>query len=328
MSSPALAYLVAQPGRDDEQSVPVHGHLFLGRECSGIDHDHRFLIDDASVSRAHAEVHLDSGQDQAWLVDRSTNGTWLNGARVERSQPVRIMPGDRVQVGPVEFQFFSRHFSAPTEADARRTVRNVHMSELAMVVGDIVSFSSVCEYTDGAVLLETTDRVYSCLRKLLTLRRGTLSNYVGDAFFATWEPENAAEGAATAVGFALDAVAAVREIAPSLPLRDPEGSPIRMGFGIGWGRAAVSMMAGAVVTVLGDATNVTFRLSGIASRSGWPDVIVTDAVHDLTMDTFSYAGPVEIEVKGRAGKVRVFGVARTGQAINWPGRTTDAGPVP
>ena len=52
-----------------------------------------------------------------------------------------------------------------------------------------------------------------------------------------------------------------------------------MGFGIGAGRAAVSMMAGAIVTVLGDATNVTFRLSGIASRSGWPDVVVTAAVH-------------------------------------------------
>ena len=58
-------------------------------------------------------------QDQAWLVDRSTNGTWLNGARMERSVPVQIMPGDRVQVGPIEFQFLSRHFSVPTEVDAQ-----------------------------------------------------------------------------------------------------------------------------------------------------------------------------------------------------------------
>ena len=78
-----------------------------------------------SVSRTHAELHLDPGQDQAWLVDRSTNGTWLNGARMERSVPVQIMPGDRVQVGPVEFQFFSRQFSVPAEVDPRRTVRNV-----------------------------------------------------------------------------------------------------------------------------------------------------------------------------------------------------------
>jgi adenylate cyclase len=323
----ALAYLIAQPGLDDEQSVPIRDHLFIGRECSGIDHDHRFVIDDVSVSRAHAEVHLDTGQDQAWLVDRSTNGTWLNGARVARSEPVRIMPGDRVQVGPVEFQFFSHHFSAPSDADPRRTVRNLRMSELVMVAGDIVSFSSVSEYTDGAVLLESTDRVYSCLRKLLSARRGSLSNYVGDAFFATWEPENGPEGAATAVAFALDAVAAVQEIAPSLPLRDPDGAPIRMGFGVGSGRAGVSMMAGAIVTVLGDATNVTFRLSGIASRSGWPDVMVTGAVHDLTADGFSFAGPAEIAVKGRASKVSVFGVAPRGHTISWPVGGSEVGPV-
>ena len=79
MTMGALAYLIAWPGGDDERSIPVRGHLFVGRECDGIDDDHCFLIDDASVSRSHLELHLDTGQDQAWLVDRSTNGTWLNG---------------------------------------------------------------------------------------------------------------------------------------------------------------------------------------------------------------------------------------------------------
>lgn len=235
---------------------------------------------------------------------------------MERSVPVQIMPGDRVQIGPVEFQFFSRHFSVPTEVDSRRTARSVYMSELVMVVGDIVSFSTVSEYTEGAVLLESIDRVYSGLRKLLGAHRGTLSNYVGDAFFATWEAGTGPEAAVSAVRFALEAAASVREIAPSLPLRDPGGEPIRMGFGIGAGRAAVSMMAGAIVTVLGDATNVTFRLSGIASRSGWPDVVVTADVHALAGEDFSFAGPAEVEVKGRASKVKVYGVAPAGQEVS------------
>ncbi len=315
MTTGALAYLIAWPGREDEQSVPVRGHLFVGRECEGIDDEHRFLIDDVSVSRSHLELHLDDGQNQAWLVDRSTNGTWLNGARMERSVPVQVLPGDRVKVGPVEFQFFSDHFSAPAAADPRQTVRDVSMSELVMVVGDVVSFSTVSEYTEGSVLLESIDRVYSGLRKLLKAYGGTLSNYVGDAFLATWETSREAGAAMAAVSFALDAAARVREIAPSLPLRDLNGEPVRMGFGVGLGRAAVSMMAGAIVTVLGDATNVTFRLSGLASRSGWTDVVVTDAVHDLTTEHFSFAGPVDVEVKGRVGKVRVFAVAPAGQII-------------
>ena len=104
-------------------------------------------------------------------------------------------------------------------------------------------------------------------------------------------------------------------MAPALPLRDPGGQPVRMGFGVGLGPAAVSMMAGAIVTVLGDATNVTFRLSGLASRSGWPDVVVTDAVQALTAERFAYSAPAEVEVKGRANRVKIYGVAPLGQAV-------------
>ena len=161
MPSAALAHLIAWPGRSEERSVPIFDHLFVGRECSGIDDEHRFLIDDGSVSRTHVELHLDPDHDHAWLTDRSTNGTRLNGARMERSVPVQIMPGDRVQVGPVEFQFFSPHFTARADVDSRQTVRRVDMGELVMAVGDIVSFSTISEYTDGAVLLQSINDLYS-----------------------------------------------------------------------------------------------------------------------------------------------------------------------
>ncbi len=309
MPSGPLAYLIASPGDDDEQSIPIHDHLFVGRECNGIDNEHRYLIEDDRVSRSHMELRLDRAQNQAWLIDRSTNGTKLNGTRIERSVPVQILPGDLVEVGSFQFQFFSRDFSVPASVDTNQTVRSVTMSDLVMSVGDIISFSTISEYTDGSVLLESIDRVYSELRKLLTAYHGTLSNYVGDAFFATWDA-GASGAAAAAVGFSLDSAARVKEIGPSLPLRDPAGEPIRMGFAVGSGPAAVSLMTGAMVTVLGDATNVTFRLSGIAGRSGWPDVVVTDAVHNLVPDRFTYSDASEVEVKGRTGRVKIYGVAR------------------
>jgi adenylate cyclase len=315
MSSGPLAYLIASPGHDNERSIPIHDHLFVGRECNGIDDQHRYLIEDDRVSRTHLEIRLNVAQDQAWLIDRSTNGTKLNGTRIERSMPVQILPGDLVEVGSIPFQFFSRDFSVPAPVDANQTIRSVTMSDLVMSVGDIISFSTISEYTDGSVLLESIDRVYSELRKLLTAYHGTLSNYVGDAFFATWDA-GASDPAAAAVGFSLDSAARVKEIGPSLPLRDPAGEPIRMGFAVGSGPAAVSLMTGAMVTVLGDATNVTFRLSGIAGRSGWPDVVVTDAVHDLVPDRFTYSDASEVEVKGRTGRVKIYGAARPGAAAS------------
>ena len=279
-------------GRDDEQSIPIHDHLFVGRECNGIDDEHRFLIEDDRVSRSHMELHLDRAQDQAWLIDRSTNGTWLNGARMERSVPVQIMPGDRVQVGPVEFQFFSRHFSVPASVDTNQTVRSVTMSELVMAVGDIVSFSTISEYTDGSVLLESIDRVYSGLRKLLSAYHGTLSNYVGDAFFATWDAGASERGRGRGRLRARRRRPSERNRRRRCRCGTRPVSPSVWGSVSGSGPAAVSMMAGAIVTVLGDATNVTFRLSGIASRSGWPDVVVTDAVHDLVAGSLPYSGAV------------------------------------
>jgi len=321
-----LAYLVAWPGSEDERSIPIVDHLFVGRECAGIDDDHRFVIDDEGVSRTHMEVRLDKEQDQAWLIDRSTNGTRLNGSRIERSVPTRIMPDDWVRVGPVELKFFSRHFSAAAGVDAKSTVRDVAMTELVMVVGDIISFSSISEYTGEVELLEGIDQLYKELRALLSVHRGTLSNYVGDAFFATWELGADPGAAASAVSFALEATARVHEIAPSLTLRDPDDRPARMGFGVGSGPAAVSLMTGAMVTVLGDATNVTFRLSGLAGRSGWSDVVVTDPVHALTADLFSFTEPAEVDVKGRTGRVKIYGVAPLGEtatvgegAISAPG---------
>jgi adenylate cyclase len=311
MPSGPLAYLIASPGRNDEQSIPIHDHLFVGRECNGIDNEHRYLIEDDRVSRNHMELRLDRAQNQAWLIDRSTNGTRLNGTRIERSVPVQILPGDLVEVGSIQFQFFSRDFSVAAPVDTNQTIRNVTMSDLVMSVGDIISFSTISEYTDGSVLLESIDRVYSELRKLLTAYHGTLSNYVGDAFFATWDA-GAPDAAAAAVGFSLDSAARVKEIGPSLALRDPAGEPIRMGFAVGSGPAAVSLMTGALVTVLGDATNVTFRLSGIAGRSGWPDVVVTDPVHNLVPDRFTYSDASEVEVKGRTGRVKIYGVTRPG----------------
>ena len=72
-------------------------------------------------------------------------------------------------------------------------------------------------------------------------------------------------------------------------------------------------MTGAMVTVLGDATNVTFRLSGLAGRSGWSDVVVTEPVHTLTADLFSFTDAAEVDVKGRTGRVKIYGVAPLGE---------------
>ena len=58
-----------------------------------------FILDAALVSRVHCQL-LALGDGELEVRDlESTNGTYVNGNRVERA---RLSPGDKVQVGRVE----------------------------------------------------------------------------------------------------------------------------------------------------------------------------------------------------------------------------------
>ena len=56
------------------------------------------VIDDANVSRKHAEVRPSGG---SWIVRDlgSTNGIKVNGRRVDPSRPQSIKPGDVIELG-------------------------------------------------------------------------------------------------------------------------------------------------------------------------------------------------------------------------------------
>jgi class 3 adenylate cyclase len=310
--------LVVAPDHAEERSVPVYDWLVVGRECAGIEERRRLLIEDPAVSRTHLELRLDFDRDQAWLTDHSTNGTRLNGQRMERSIAVRIKPGDRVRLGDAELQFRSRRFMAAAASGAPgvvqdlNTIRAIAVTDMIMVVGDIIGFSTIAEGTDDRLLLENIDRLYAELRRILSLHHGTLSNYVGDAFFATWEAEAdaASDAARAALSFAVEAAETMPRIAARLDVRDPGGGPVRMGWGVAAGPAAVSQLTGMLVTVLGDATNVAFRLSGLAGRDGRPDVLVTGAVHHATGASFAFTPPSALSVKGRSQAVEVLGASR------------------
>ena len=65
-----------------------------------------FIVDVALVSRLHCRFSLDD-KDRLDIEDLgSTNGTWVNGRKVERAP---LMAGDKVKVGRVEFAVRNEH---------------------------------------------------------------------------------------------------------------------------------------------------------------------------------------------------------------------------
>ena len=90
-------YLAVQSG-SDLVALPLHPGAItrIGRGLSADVH-----IDDASVSRRHARIVERSGR--AWLLDdRSMNGTWVNGKRVDAAI---LTNGDEIVLGRVTLRF-------------------------------------------------------------------------------------------------------------------------------------------------------------------------------------------------------------------------------
>lgn len=78
--------------------IPLRGVMSVGR-----DPRNSIAVRDASISRVHARIDCRSGL--VLLSDlQSTNGTWLNGQRIEHEE---LSDGDRLLVGRTEFVFRS-----------------------------------------------------------------------------------------------------------------------------------------------------------------------------------------------------------------------------
>ncbi|WP_055399677.1 MULTISPECIES: adenylate/guanylate cyclase domain-containing protein [unclassified Mycobacterium] len=291
-----------------EKIVPIFDQLFVGRQCAGIDEQRRLVIPDPNISRNHLEIRLDVSTDRAYLIDTSTNGTLLNGMPLERAVQVPIKPEDRISIGDVVLVFRSDRFTAAGVTNTSPTLTRIVEETMVMVVGDITNYSTISEVTDNRVIAQSLNYLWHELNLVLRAHRGTLNHYAGDALYAVWEPRTIPRANELAIDFALAANRRVEELGPTLPLRSPDGSPIRMGWGVVQGRAAIAAMTRTVTAVIGDATNVAFRLAGIAGRGGRPIVMVSSGVHAAVEAQYIWGHSEQVEIKGRRGMETVFGV--------------------
>jgi class 3 adenylate cyclase len=97
---PAVTLALVEVRQPDRKPllVAIRTTLEVGRDCDGL------LLLDPEVSRRH--VQLDLREGALFVTDLgSTNGTTVNGARIE--QPMRITENDVVRLGGTEIQALS-----------------------------------------------------------------------------------------------------------------------------------------------------------------------------------------------------------------------------
>ncbi len=314
-----IGHLVLDPGGPGEFSVALIDRVFVGRECAGVDESRRIVLsDDLAISRNHFEVRADRASARALVFDSSSNGTRVNGIRIERSVEVPLNDGDLIQVGGHMLQFHSdsQMTRGIEHAAVGTTYSTDEPTQRVIVVGDVINFSTVSEVADHQILARDIDRLYGELRTCLAQHRGIFANYMGDAFFSTWELDADPEAVDNALNFVLAAAQLVARVADTLELRYADGSPLRFGWGLMLGDVVVHTMPGPVVMMLGDAVNVAFRISSIAGREHRPTILVAEVVRKLAKGSYRFGEPETVYVKGRVGPETVFGVAASDPIIS------------
>lgn len=88
------------------------------------------VIASGDVSRTHAEI--ESGADGYYLIDTSTNGLAVNGARVDGT--LTLARGDVIRVGPEEFRFYADKLPAAAAAPVAAPAADVAPAAPAVVV--------------------------------------------------------------------------------------------------------------------------------------------------------------------------------------------------
>jgi class 3 adenylate cyclase len=301
-------WVVAAPGSPEERAVRVDGRLFIGRECAGVDEAHRLLVEEAAVSRDHAEIRVST--DGVLVVDRSTNGTRVNRRQIERDEWHPLVDGDVVTIGSTELTIRVLDDALASESGHRVTATASTSGRMAVLVGDIVNYTPLTEAVGAVAVATAAEQLWREVRPLVIEHGGTVNSYAGDAILATWDASESG-GVGAAVRCAVSADAGVGARAPELDVRALDGGPIRMGWAVTVGEVAIGRTSPSKLAVFGDAVNLAFRLSGVAGRDGMPAVLVTDAVAQHAPADVVLGEPTEVVVKGKTGAITVLGASPT-----------------
>jgi len=97
MESSQDAVLVLRDGQKVKE-IPLAAGMVFGRSATA-----SVQLEDPTLSRVHAVLQKDG--DRWFLVDKSSNGTWLDGAKLEIDRPAQLRPDSTASLGAFQLKF-------------------------------------------------------------------------------------------------------------------------------------------------------------------------------------------------------------------------------
>ena len=158
------------------------GACTLGR-ATGNTH----VLDLPGISRSHAM--LQPGPTGGYLLAdlKSTNGTYLNGLRIEQVVPLR--DGDKIELGDVALTYRCQQAPDQPAGDGGATSVQIHSGKVCLLMLDIIGFTGHVQRVGAEAASADFKKWLGLVRPVLIRSGATINAYLGDALFAYWRQD-------------------------------------------------------------------------------------------------------------------------------------------
>lgn len=144
------------------------------------------VLDQPGISRSHAIVQPGPGGGHLLADLRSTNGTYLNGLRLEQVAPLR--DGDRLELGNITLVY--RCQQPPGQAaESGATSVQIHSGTCWLLLLDLIGHTAHTQQVGAEAATADFKRWLELIRPVLLHSGGTINAYLGDAVFAYWRED-------------------------------------------------------------------------------------------------------------------------------------------
>ena len=295
------------------QQLEIVDKVFIGRSCKGVDPQKRIIVQDEQVSRDHAVISRRAEQLQ--ITDRSKNGTWVNGIRLAAGAPCDLGDGDTVRLGEFSFRvFYPENVTDVTDAAILTDGTRVTPTEIIVtnVVADVREFTTFSQENASSDVYALMKEIFDTFSAIVYNFKGTIKDYAGDAVYAFWDHavEPISTQAVLACQAAIQQTQTINEIRTKLSGKNIASDNLQMGWGITTGKVTMSHYGSraADLALVGDCTNLAFRLSGLANKQLSEKIVICSQTAELIRNDLKIKDLGNVEIKGRTGKEHVFGL--------------------
>jgi len=139
---------------------------------------------------------------------RSTNGTYLNGIRIE--QISSLHDGDRIELGDIALVYRCQSQSDHS-ADTGATSVLIHSGKCWLILLDIIGYTAHTQRVGAEAASADFKKWLELVRPVLMRQGCTINAYLGDAIFGYWRQD---KHPATSVAIALRELVALQPASP------------------------------------------------------------------------------------------------------------------